>query len=216
MLKITSPQLPQSLKEKDNLSELLANKNKDIFEMFFQNQFVEDISQPKLYVGSSQFINCVFSSCSFSMAQLSDVVFKNCDLSNINFTGSNLSRVAFDGCKLTGTNFSEALLYHVSFRECRGDYSIFTASKQRDVLFLRSSLQGAAFDNCRFNPVSFDSCNLTESEFYQTPLKSINFCNSEITGIRVQPFTNSELRGATITSLQALELTRLLGIKIQD
>jgi len=55
-----------------------------------------------------------------------------------------------------------------------------------------------------------------EAEFYHTSLKGIDLSNSEISGIRITNLANSELRGSSVSSLQALELIRMLGIEIKD
>ena len=55
-----------------------------------------------------------------------------------------------------------------------------------------------------------------EAEFYHTSLKGIDLSNSEISGIRITNLANSELRGSSVSSLQALELIRMLGIEIID
>ena len=64
--------------------------------------------------------------------------------------------------------------------------------------------------------VSFDACNLMEAEFYRTSLKGIDLSNSEISGIRITNLTNNELRGSSVSSLQALELARMLDVEIRD
>ena len=64
--------------------------------------------------------------------------------------------------------------------------------------------------------VSFDACNLMEAEFYRTSLKGIDLSNSEISGIRITNLANNELRGSSVSSLQALELARMLGVEIRD
>ena len=54
-----------------------------------------------------------------------------------------------------------------------------------------------------------------EAEFYRTALKGIDLSNSEISGIRITNLANSELRGSSVSSLQALELIRMLGVEIK-
>ena len=73
-----------------------------------------------------------------------------------------------------------------------------------------------AMENCKIAHINFENCNLKEAEFYHTPLKGIDFTGSDISGIRVSLMNSSELKGATVTSLQALELARMLGIDIKD
>ena len=149
-------------------------------------------------------------------AQFSDVVFKNCDLSNVNLTECGFHRVEFTGCKLMGTNMSDGTFNHITFDECRGEYMNLSMSKMRYIQFTRSNLQGAGIEGCQLMNVSFDACNLMEAEFYRTSLKGIDLSNSEISGIRITNLANNELRGSSVSSLQALELARMLGVEIRD
>ena len=71
-------------------------------------------------------------------------------------------------------------------------------------------------DNCQFTSVAFDTCNLVETEFHRTNLKGINFTSSNIAGIRISTLPINELRGAKVTSLQAIEIARMLGVIIED
>ncbi|MEO3258064.1 pentapeptide repeat-containing protein, partial [Parabacteroides distasonis] len=47
-------------------------------------------------------------------------------------------------------------------------------------------------------------------------LKGIDLTSSEIAGIRIGSIPGGELKGATVTSLQALDIARMLGITIKD
>ena len=80
------------------------------------------------------------------------------------------------------------------------------------VIFLR----GGGLDNCQFTNVEFEHCNLVEAEFHRTSLKGIDLTSSEIAGIRIGSIPGGELKGATVTSLQALDIARMLGITIKD
>jgi len=125
-------------------------------------------------------------------------------------------RVEFIGCKLTGTNFSESIFNHTTIRDCKGDYVIFSMSKLRNVSFNQCFLRGGGLDNCQFTNVEFEHCNLVEAEFHRTSLKGIDLTSSEIAGIRIGSIPGGELKGATVTSLQALDIARMLGITIKD
>lgn len=65
---------------------------------------------------------------------------------------------------------------------------------------------------CSFNKVGFKECDLSGSEFTNTPLKQIDFRDSDISEIAL---TGRELKDAIVSSFQAVELSRLLGIIIK-
>ena len=111
---------------------------------------------------------------------------------------------------------SDGIFNHITFEECRGEYMNQSMSKMRYIQINRSNLQGAGIEDCQLTINSFDACNLIEAELYHTSLKGIDLSNSEISGIRITNLANSELRGSSVSSLQALELIRMLGIEIKD
>ena len=108
--------------------------------------------------------------------------------------------------------------YGISPNEYRNnkDYVIFSMSKLRNVSFNQCFLRGGGLDNCQFTNVEFEHCNLVEAEFHRTSLKGIDLTSSEIAGIRIGSIPGGELKGATVTSLQALDIARMLGITIKD
>lgn len=216
MEKLTQPRIPNLLKEDTSLSEVISRKYEDLAEYSFNNQSVSEIKNANLSISTCRFNKCNFSDCRFKKCQFSDVVFSYCDLSNIHFTECGFFRVEFIGCKLTGTNLADSILNHTLFKECTGQYINLSGSKQRNLLYSQCNLQGAGFDSCQLTAVEFENCRLTEAEFHQTSLKGIDLSTSEISGIRVSATPGKELRGAVVTSLQALDLARLLGIVIQE
>ena len=216
MLKITAPRLVKNLREDVDWMDCISRQEDDFTECSFNGLCVEDVSKQNLSVNSCLFTNCGFIACNYRKSQFSDGVFKNCDLSNINLSGCGFYRVEFIGCKLTGTNFSESIFNHTTIRDCKGDYVIFSMSKLRNVSFNQCFLRGGGLDNCQFTNVEFEHCNLVEAELHRTSLKGIDLTSSEIAGIRIGSIPGGELKGATVTSLQALDIARMLGITIKD
>lgn len=216
MSKITPPRLPKLLKENKSLLEMLQGTNDEIMEYSFRQERLEDILKAGISISSSELVNCSFINGRLKKAHFTDVLFLNCDLSNLQLSGAALTRVEFRGCKLTGTNLADASLYQVLFTDCRSEYLNLSGSKQREVHYQNCLLRGAAMDDCSFTHVSFQTCNLVEAECYQTSLKGIDFTDSDIAGLRVNLIPGGEWKGATVTSLQAVELARLMGVIIRD
>ena len=202
---VSTTPLREWLDREETVSHLLFCKGKE-----------EGIDKSYKSFKNCTFRNQTFSECKFRSSQLADIRFENCDLSNISFAESSLYRVEFIGCKLTGTNFSESIFNHTTIRDCKGDYVISSMSKLRNVSFNQCFLRGGGLDNCQFTNVEFEHCNLVEAELHRTSLKGIDLTSSEIAGIRIGSIPGGELKGATVTSLQALDIARMLGITIKD
>lgn len=216
MQKITPPRLSPRLNEEDSFVRLLAENDGDVAEYQFKDELIDDVSRDFTGVHSCRFVNCNFSGCKFYKCQFSDTVFYNCDLSNVSFAGCGFHRVTFTDCKLVGTQLPESLFNHTVFRNCRADYMVLSMSKIRHSLWVDSGLRGAAFDNCALVQSQFSRCQLIEAEFHRTALKEMDLSDSDIRGIRLSAVPAGELKGATVTSLQALDLARLLGIIIKE
>jgi uncharacterized protein YjbI with pentapeptide repeats len=60
--------------------------------------------------------------------------------------------------------------------------------------------------------MQFKGCDISSSEFTNTPLKQIDFRDSDISEIAL---TGRELKDAIVSPLQAVELARLLGVIIK-
>lgn len=216
MQKITPPRLKVNLPAAGGLSALLAERGNELAESAFDHEIVEEVTGEFLSVSHCRIEHTLFSGCRFHKSQFSDVLFSHCDLSNIRLSGCGFHRVEFAECKLTGTDLSESIFNQVVFRGCRGEYMNLSEGKLRHLVFEDCLMRGAAFDGCQLLDTEFGGCNLSEAEFHRTPLKGIDLSACEITGIRVGSVAAGELKGAVVTSLQALELARLLGIHICD
>ena len=82
------------------------------------------------------------------------------------------------------------------------------------VRFAHCLFRNGSFNDCRFSSVAFDSCDLVEADFSHAPLRGIDLRTSlRISGITLN---TSDLKGAIITSLQAMDLLPLLGVIIED
>ena len=76
-----------------------------------------------------------------------------------------------------------------------------------------TNLQSASMNEVRWKNIMFSECNFNKSELVRTKLKGIDFSNCELNGITVNI---SDLNGAIVNEFQALELSKLLGLKIKN
>ena len=141
-----------------------------------------------------------------------DVIFDHCDLSGCDFTGAVFSRVRFEGCKLTGVNFAETVFRDVSFTDCRAPYLNLASAKAQRLVFADCRLNEATFQDLKWT-AAFQRCDLTAATFHFAPLKGINLTTSRIDGLRVGL---PDLKGAIVNTFQAADLSRLLGLVIND
>lgn len=68
-------------------------------------------------------------------------------------------------------------------------------------------------NECTFKNVFFEYAKLQLMEFLKTPLKGIDLRNCEIEGIKL---SGPELYGTIVTPSQAIELSKLLGILVEE
>ena len=63
------------------------------------------------------------------------------------------------------------------------------------------------------NKVNFNNCKLIKTDFFETKLDKVDFRTCDISEMRVKL---EDLRGLIVTSYQAVYLSTLLGLKIED
>ncbi|MGZ2607414.1 pentapeptide repeat-containing protein [Bacteroides fragilis] len=184
-----------------------------VSDLYFLKGTVHQIAKPYLSINNCTFKQQIFSECQFKSAQLTDVRFENCDLSNVSFAGTTFYRVEFISCKLLGTGFPEATLNHVLMDHCYGQYINLSMVKMRTVRFSHCNFRNGSLNDSKLMPAAFDTCELLEADFSHTSLKGIDLRNSRIAGIQLNI---ADLKGAIVSSLQAIDLLPLLGVKIED
>ena len=76
---------------------------------------------------------------------------------------------------------------------------------------MNNQMKNNSFNECDYKKVSYERCQLSESEFINTPLATLDFSSCEIHQAII-PVEN--LRGLTVSSEQAVALATLMGLKI--
>lgn len=191
----------------------LFEKEETVADLHFSRFTEEYITRPYRTIKNCTFTSTLFSECQLKSTQLSDVRFENCDLSNISFAESSLYRVEFVSCKLVGTNLSEATLNHVRMSDCIGMYINLSMSKMNQVSFHNCDFRNGSLNDCRLTAVELPGSILIEADFSHTSLRGIDLRTSRINGIIL---SISDLRGAIVSSMQAMDLLPLLGVEIED
>lgn len=88
----------------------------------------------------------------------------------------------------------------------------FSEANFRDVKMENTNLQSSSMNEVSWKNIIFLECDLNKSELVRTKLKGIDFSTCEFNGITVNI---SDLNGAIVNEFQALELSKLLGLKIE-
>lgn len=177
---------------------------------------LQHIDQPGIQLVGVDWKTCRASVCrffqgSFYKGYLQNVIFDRCDLSGCDFRECVLSRVHFQQCKCTGANFADSGLNDVLFDNCILDHSVFTATRAKKLLFQQCRMSEAQMDELTGKDYRYDDCVLTKVNFHRTALKGLDLRSNDIDGILASA---TELRGATVTPVQASSLARLLGVII--
>lgn len=188
-----------------------------------ESLYIEDISCSEealnsLFLGKLEFIRvsligCRFESCDFSKASFAGCVFDKCV-----FTGCTFSDVFFKNCKFTACKGDECSFSDAAFKECiMEDCSFCYANFSKSVwsaCTLRSSLfRFTFFTESKLKNSKLIDVTLSGADFFRTPLKGIDLSSCRIDGITVSA-SHSELAGAKISPEQAVDLVRILGVKL--
>lgn len=179
---------------------------------WFESVPVEDEDLDRLEVRGCVFSHCVWQQLPLRKSGFVDVIFDRCDFSGCDFSGAVFSRVRFESCKLTGVNFGETVFRDVAFTDCRAPYLNLAAAKAQRLLFQACRLNDATFQELKWQ-AAFQRCDLTGATFHFAPLKGINLTTNQLAGLRVGL---PDLKGAVVNTFQAAELSRLLGLVIND
>jgi len=210
LIKLQRPKIIDNLEEVEDVIGEIHSEN------ILSNKVIENVSISGLEDIRVSFDKCIFRNVTFDYCDLRkidmmDVVFENCNLSNISFSKGSIYRTEFINCKLMGTRFDECSMKNVLFNSSLGKYSNFAYAKLDGVNIIESDFQSSVFQELQIKKLAFDSTNLSKAVFYNTKLKGIDFRTCNIDDIQLGI---NDISGASVSVVQALELTRLMGIII--
>lgn len=142
-----------------------------------------------------------------------DSKFEFCDFSNVSFSSESIIRSHFAESKFVGFDLSEELVWDVIFDTCDFTLANFADIKFQNVLFQNCLFKDTRFFSCHFKNVEFLDSTFENIEIFRTPLAGIDFSKSTLIGGK---FCTEDLKGAIVSSEQALALSKLLGMVICD
>ena len=212
-MKIERPRISKKLEER-NFHDIFLDEDLLLEVCIVNNSVFENEIVGRIQIENAIIKNCRFSNTDFGRSDFMDVVFENCDFSNVDLSQSSIHRIEFKGCKFVGTNFPACSFGNVVFEESVINLASFFESKLKKVLFDRVIARNTYFYNCKFNSaVEFQSCNLDESNFYNTSLKGVDISSSTFDSLII---SFDELKGCKVSPSQAIYFASLMGLVIQD
>lgn len=126
--------------------------------------------------------------------------YENCDMAKtqfyqVNLEGSSLSNSNLANNHISNCNFSQAKFQNINFRN-----SLFADLNLSGSKLLFVTLGGVRFMNTDLGnegqSITFDSCDLSGSQFRQCNLKNVEIQNSDLTGMKINNIAVEELMDA--------------------
>lgn len=191
----------------------------------YENEDFSELSGLPERLGRIRFINCRFNGlafsdtelcgtyfdrCSFDFARLSGKI-ENCAFVNCTFRYANLLGTDFIDCKMTGSDLSS--VSGAGFYLTGGDWSYTALSRVR---IKKHRMGSVNFSNANLFDCTFESCDLTGSDFSGAMCEKLSLKNSDISGTdftRV-PLAGIDFRGCRADIGFAVMFARAHGIKI--
>lgn len=207
------------MKEKKRITPIVPEKLTPMTPLFEDEAMIEAVLIDNasinyadfhhLFIKESQIKKLQMPGSRLSQFECVNVIFENCDFSNSEWIGAGLHQVEFRQCKLTGCNFAEAYLKDCLFSGCILDYASFSMSTMKVVHFEETSLRQAEFSELNWQQLKMKECELTQSQWFNTPLKGLDFSENHFDTIALSP---ESLRGIIVNAEQALTIAETLGM----
>ncbi len=168
--------------------------------------------------GNLEFSGCLFERCSFADWDLKrvafvDCVFDRCDFSALRLDNATFQRVRFASCRFTGAEFLRTVLTNAAFEDVSADYFALSEGKCAHVLFQACRFRESLWRSVKLGDAAFSECDLTSSQFIDTPLDGLDMTTCELSALHIDP---RDLRGLKVTPSQGLLFCSLLGLVIKD
>lgn len=195
------------------LAAIPLHEDPEILHVELSDENLIEEKYPRLRIQNSLFKNCSFTDSEFIQADWTDCRFENCDFSNVTLTKGSFNRVEFVNCRMTGIDFSESRLYDVRFDTGAMPYGLFSNTTLKNSVLESIKLDFAHFYKVAFDDVTIVNCSMEDVTFEETKLKDIDLSSNSFEIIKVEL---EDLRGATVSTHQALLFASLMGLRIKD
>lgn len=172
--------------------------------------------------GGSGFTECAFSAATLTRGRYRRTRFDDVWLEGVRIVGADLAESGWMDCEFTsgllaGLQAHGTQMRRVVFHNCKFDSVNLRASALRDVAFANCLLRDVDFAGATLTGVSFPGSTLDGVSLEKAKLAKVDL--REAAGLRITSGVEA-LKGATISSLQLLELApvlaQVLGITVDD
>ena len=192
--------------------ELAENEDIILDNQSFVSETLNLTEVSNLRLKNVEFTNCKFTGVSFYRNDWENIIFTSCDFSNASLDNGSLTNATFKMCKMVGVKFDNIFLHKNNFDDTTLRYGSFYECKLKQCEFTSCDFTFASVAQTSLQKTRFAESEFVETNFPQTSLKDIDFRTCVLEGILV---TNDDLKGAIVSSSQASELAKLLGIIIK-
>ncbi len=200
---------------RNELLSLLAEDEEPISNTVISDLELSEINAHEATFDTVVFRDCTFDTAIFSGCTLRDVRFINCRFIRCFFDRAWLSRVDFIDCSAPGISLLQTRLAHVTARNTDFSYANLSETSIDQLRLSSCRLVEAAMQLAKIKRISLEGCDLTRLDVYRTPLTGIDLSDCTFVAPTLSQDYH-ELRGAIVSPDQALDLSRLLGIRIAD
>lgn len=216
-MKIKNPNIQEGIPERIDFEGLLMEarqEDSDIINCRIRDVFLDEAELDRIYFRGVVFENCHFMHCDFEKAGFLDVRFCNCDFSNSVFADSYFNRCQIEHCKWMGADMRNSYLQHMVIADSNFQMVNFDHGKLEYISMAGTSMQHAVFSEVKWKSMEVNRIIFNGASFFKTRLKGLDFTQCEIDGI-VLSDTYSELEGAVVSPVQAVELAKLLRVIVK-
>lgn len=210
------PELPAEVGHHPNFqacAEKALKEHSDVIGFRFSQNVIRSLEGSVLEFEACVFERCTFQECAVKRMSFVDCVFDHCDLSNMRFENVTFQRVLFLTCRMLGMEIGHGAMSNTDMQSCAMDYVGFVNTKMERTRFCHCRLHESLWSRVELRSVVWEQSNLTRAQWDQTSLNGADLTSCVIEGIQIHP---QDIRGAIVTSLQAIGLSLLLGIVIRD
>ena len=186
-------------------------------EKYFENlkwendsRFASNLSGLRIDTGVIEKVTLTGNINTFCM---NDVSIRSCNWSNLVCYQPDWVRVKIYDSKLTGLQLTKPNFELIEFNDCQADLMQLRFGKAVKTCFVNCNFSGADFEGSDLTGCRFLNCNLTDAEMSGCKLIKTDFRGSNLQGLHVGV---NEIKGAIVSTSQALILTGILGIEILD
>ncbi|WP_187389319.1 pentapeptide repeat-containing protein [Acetobacterium wieringae] len=108
--------------------------------------------------------------------------------------------------------FFQAQLENFLATDSSFQYANFSKAKLKALEISQCDFSEATISECKLTQIKLDDVNFSQTSFFKTPLKGLDFTSCQIDGLIV---SIEALSGAVVTTFQAAELAKLMGLIVR-